>query len=62
MSRRKCKKKHPYILEFMKDSDQRIGSLVNQAVSITIGSEQFVFQDGTRYLFQDGSYFKRNKR
>ena len=62
MSRRKCKKRHAYLLKFMKDSDQRIGSLVDQAALITIGRVQFVFQDEVTYLFQDGSYFEQNKR
>ena len=33
---RKKKPKHPYILSEMKEDDQRIGSLVDQGVSIEI--------------------------
>ena len=34
----KCNTKNPYILDEMKDDDERIGSLVNQGESIKIDS------------------------
>ena len=39
MGRRKKKKEHPYDLENMTDYDQRVGSLVNQGVSVTVNNK-----------------------
>mgnify|MGYP003673861362 CR=1 FL=1 len=41
MGRKKKKNKdNPYILEHMTDEDQRIGSLVDQGVSVTVDNKQ----------------------